>query len=157
VTCFFNHYKVFTSLLCFKSDSSSLSVKSSLNSPSSPLCSKHWFRFQVLCPSVHVVPITLLALHKIAAAGREEIIFHDTRAFRKLISCTDPFSIIYILFFFLSSSVTIFFSFYPVPRPFRKLNWPNLYPELSFVPHIYLCQCLKVGKFIPLVNNPFQG
>ena len=26
-------------------------------------------------------------------------------------------------FFFLSSSVTIFFSFYPVPRPFRELNW----------------------------------
>jgi hypothetical protein len=53
---FFNHDKVFTSLLCSKSDSSSLSVTSSLNSPSSPLCSKHWFRFQVLCLSVHVVP-----------------------------------------------------------------------------------------------------
>jgi hypothetical protein len=33
----------------------------------------------------------------------------------------------------------------------------NLYPELSFVPHLYLCQCLKIGKFIPLVNNLFQG
>jgi hypothetical protein len=27
----------------------------------------------------------------------------------------------------------------------------NLYPELSFVPHIYLCQCLKIGKFILLI------
>jgi hypothetical protein len=42
-------------------------------------------------------------------------------AFRELISCTDPFSIIYFLFFFLSSSVTLFFSFYPVPIP--SVNW----------------------------------
>jgi hypothetical protein len=66
-----------------------------------------------------------ITLHKITAAAREESILYDTRASRELISCTDPFSIIYFLFFFLSSSVTIFFSFYPVPCPIRELNWPR--------------------------------
>jgi hypothetical protein len=67
----------------------------------------------------------LITLHKIAAAVREKFFFfYDTRAFMELISCTDPFSIIHFLFLFSSFSVTIFFSFYPVPRPFRELNWP---------------------------------
>jgi hypothetical protein len=56
-------------------------------------------------------------------------------------------------------------SFYTIPfvlkiAPFQsrfkmsyesaEWGWHNLYPELSFVPHLNLCQCLKIGKFIPL-------
>jgi hypothetical protein len=54
-----------------------------------------------------------------------KVFFYDTRSYKELIRCTDPFSIIYFLFFFLSSLVTIFISFYPVPRPFHELNWPR--------------------------------
>jgi hypothetical protein len=70
-----------------------------------------------------------ITLHKIAAAALEESILYDIRAFRELISCTNPFSIIYFLGFFSSFYrarwLYFFFSFYPVPRPFRELNWPR--------------------------------
>ena len=122
---FLNHDKVFTSLLCCKSDSSSLYQSQNHLILQVLPCARNTdsrFRSSARRYSNTWCQVTI-TLVKIAAAAREGSIFYDTRAFRKLISCTDPFSIIYFLVFLFIVLGDHIFSFYPVPCPFRELNW----------------------------------